>query len=214
MSYEQSKVASPAVRGSRTVLFVEGQGLRRSFSLSLHASGHRLVIARSGRQAIQQALDFKGPIHLLLADLEMPDMTGIELAQSIRRERPGTEIFLISGHNAGLLVLNKGWQFLPAPFAADMLYARIRDILKEPQPLAKEQSPSEDHLRATERLTKREIEVLKLIASGNSTKQAADILGIAFKTCVGHRTRLMNKLGIHDSVSLARYAIRAGHVAV
>jgi DNA-binding NarL/FixJ family response regulator len=209
MPHEQSRVASQ-VSPARTILFVEGRGLGKSVALSLHASGYQLVIARSGKQAIQQALEFQGPIHLLLASVEMPDMTGIDLAQSIRRERPGTEVFLVSGHNTGLLVLDHGWKFLPAPFAADMLKARIRDVLKEPQPSTDERSPAKDALLVRERLTKREIEVLKLIAAGNSTKQAADILGIAFKTCVGHRTHLMNKLGIHDSVSLARYAIRAG----
>ncbi len=68
----------------------------------------------------------------------------------------------------------------------------------------------QDSMTARERLTNRQIQVLKLIASGNSTKQVAGILGIAFKTSQGHRTRLMKKLIIHDSVGLARYAIRQG----
>ena len=59
-------------------------------------------------------------------------------------------------------------------------------------------------------LTNRQIQVLRLIAGGNSTKQVAGILGIAFKTSEGHRTRLMKKLTIHDSVGLVRYAIREG----
>ena len=59
-------------------------------------------------------------------------------------------------------------------------------------------------------LSKREIQILKLIAEGHGTKQAAQVLGIAFKTAVGHRSNLMTKLGLHDSVSLAKYAIRAG----
>jgi DNA-binding NarL/FixJ family response regulator len=63
---------------------------------------------------------------------------------------------------------------------------------------------------SSQALTKRELEVLKLIAAGLSTKQAAARLGIAFKTAVGHRTRLMEKLRIHDSATLVRYAIRAG----
>ena len=61
-------------------------------------------------------------------------------------------------------------------------------------------------------LSKRELQILKLIAEGHGTKQAAAAMGIAFKTAVGHRSKLMQKLGIHDAASLTRYAIRAGHV--
>jgi DNA-binding CsgD family transcriptional regulator len=63
-----------------------------------------------------------------------------------------------------------------------------------------------------EKLTPREIEVLKLIATGLSTKQIADSLGIAFKTAACHRSRLMDKLGIHQIANLTRYAIRNGYV--
>ena len=67
-------------------------------------------------------------------------------------------------------------------------------------------SPKTNH----KRLSEREIQILKLIADGNGTKQAAHTMGIAYKTAVGHRSKLMTKLGIHDSVSLTRYAIRVG----
>jgi len=59
-------------------------------------------------------------------------------------------------------------------------------------------------------LTKREVEVLKCVAQGKSTKELAVILGIACKTAACHRYRAMDKLGIHDVVSLTRYAIRNG----
>lgn len=59
-------------------------------------------------------------------------------------------------------------------------------------------------------LSKREAQILQLIAEGNGTKQAAEAMGIAFKTAVGHRSKLMAKLDVHDVVSLTRYAIRAG----
>lgn len=59
-------------------------------------------------------------------------------------------------------------------------------------------------------LTIRELEVLKWIAEGHSTKQVAGLLGITYRTAACHRYRLMQKLGIHDSVNLVRYAIRNG----
>lgn len=61
-------------------------------------------------------------------------------------------------------------------------------------------------------LTPREIEVLKHIAEGHSSKQVAGILGIAFRTVVCHRYRIMNKLGIHETAGLVRYAIREGMI--
>jgi DNA-binding NarL/FixJ family response regulator len=66
----------------------------------------------------------------------------------------------------------------------------------------------------TERLTKREREVLKSIAEGRTTKQVAGVLGVSFKTAACHRYRIMEKLGIHDTASLVRYAIRHGFVRV
>jgi DNA-binding CsgD family transcriptional regulator len=63
-----------------------------------------------------------------------------------------------------------------------------------------------------EKLTPRELEVLKLIASGLSTKEIASSLGMAFKTAVCHRSRIMAKLDIHDVANLTRYAIRNGYV--
>jgi DNA-binding CsgD family transcriptional regulator len=65
---------------------------------------------------------------------------------------------------------------------------------------------------SAERLTPREIEVLKLIATGFSTKEIGESLGITFKTAACHRSRIMAKLEIHDVANLTRYAIRNGYV--
>jgi DNA-binding NarL/FixJ family response regulator len=61
-------------------------------------------------------------------------------------------------------------------------------------------------------LTLREIQVLELICQGQTTKQIADLLGISFKTAGCHRMRLMDKAGVHDSISLFRWALLKGHV--
>ena len=78
--------------------------------------------------------------------------------------------------------------------------------LDDPDPRKGAGTPRTNH----KPLSKREIQILKLIAEGHGTKQAAQAMGIAFKTAVGHRSNLMTKLGLHDSVSLTRYAIRMG----
>jgi DNA-binding NarL/FixJ family response regulator len=63
-------------------------------------------------------------------------------------------------------------------------------------------------------LTLREIQVLELICQGQTTKQIADLLGISFKTAGCHRMRLMEKAGVHDAISLFRWALEKGHVAL
>ncbi len=194
-SDKKSLTATPVVS---TVLIVgQDRTLRQQVSQSLGAHGHRLLVADAGHEALRLSREFKQPIHLLVANIEMPDMTGIELAQRLNEHRPETKALFVSNLKTGVLVLDAGWQYLPAAAAPNLLVNKLREILRE-----------SGHSRV--QLTKREMQVLKLIAAGESTKAAAAVLGIAFKTCVAHRSSLMKKLGIHDSVTLAHYAIRAG----
>ena len=74
--------------------------------------------------------------------------------------------------------------------------------------------PQPDDRGADSVLTPREREVLRLIAAGQTSKEIAGTLGIAFKTAVCHRTHLMAKLGIHETAGLVRYAIRHGLVHI
>lgn len=71
-------------------------------------------------------------------------------------------------------------------------------------------TPDEESVRMVLALTERERQVLVLIAAGNSTKQAATTLGISYKTADSHRSRILEKLGVHETASMVRYAIRAG----
>jgi len=73
-------------------------------------------------------------------------------------------------------------------------------------------TPDEDSVRMVFALTERERQVLVLIAEGKSTKEAAAQLGISYKTADSHRSRILEKLGVHETASMVRYAIRAGLV--
>ena len=120
----------------KTILFADDDGqLQKFVAALLQMLGYRVIVAIDGRDALQKARGFEGVIHLLLSDIEMPGMTGIELAIQLNQERPDTKILLISGLETGMLVLNNGWQFLPKPFVSDMLRDRIRDFLSEQQPI-------------------------------------------------------------------------------
>jgi DNA-binding response OmpR family regulator len=120
----------------KTILFADDDGKLQKFVAGLlHKSGYKVIVASDGKEALQKAREFDGIIHLLLSDVEMPGMTGIELAIQLNRERPDTKVLLISGLASGMLVLNNGWQFLPKPFMSDMLRDRIRDFLSEQPPI-------------------------------------------------------------------------------
>jgi len=73
-------------------------------------------------------------------------------------------------------------------------------------------TPDAESVRLVFSLTERERQVLALIADGNSTKEAATRLGIRYKTADSHRSRILEKLGVHETASMVRYAIRAGLV--
>jgi len=121
---------------TKTILLADDDGnLRKFVSTLLIELGYNLIVAADGKEALEKALAFGGKIDLLLSDVEMPGMTGIELAIQLNRARPDTRILLISGFDSGMLVLNNGWQFLPKPFVSDMLRDRIRDFLAEQPPM-------------------------------------------------------------------------------
>jgi DNA-binding CsgD family transcriptional regulator len=74
-------------------------------------------------------------------------------------------------------------------------------------------TPDDESVRMVFSLTERERQVLVLIADGRSTKEAAARLGISYKTADSHRSRILEKLGIHETASMVRYAIRSGLIA-
>jgi len=88
-------------------------------------SNYNVLTASSGAAAVQQASDYKGEIHLLLSDFQMPGMSGMELATKMSLDRPHLEVLLMSGFTDGMLVLNEGWHFLAKPFIPSQLRALI-----------------------------------------------------------------------------------------
>jgi DNA-binding response OmpR family regulator len=116
----------------KTILLAEDEQPIRSFVLAmLQKNGYSVMVAVDGQDAIKQARGFDGAIHLLLSDVEMPNMTGIELATQLQIDRPSIRVLLMSGMVAGMLLLNEGWQFLPKPFMSNLLKERIHHLLEE-----------------------------------------------------------------------------------
>lgn len=116
----------------KTILLAEDEHPVRSFVLAmLQKCGYNVLVAVDGQDALNQSRRFEGAIHLLLSDVQMPNMTGIELATQLQIDRPSIRVLLMSGMVSGMLLLNEGWQFLPKPFMANLLKDRVHHLLAE-----------------------------------------------------------------------------------
>jgi PAS domain S-box-containing protein len=114
--------------GSETILLVEDEAeVRRVLHQILVGRGYRVIQAESGDEALAMARMFRGPIHLLLTDVTMPQMKGPELAKRLVAERPQTRVLFMSGYNDESLPAEE--TILQKPFAAQTLTQTIRSIL-------------------------------------------------------------------------------------
>ena len=98
----------------------------------LRQGGYDLLTAADGQEALQKADEHKGRIDILMADVQMPGMTGSDLAREMRRARPDLRVVLLSACTQGLLVLDSTWHFIQKPFLARALLERIVEVVKNP----------------------------------------------------------------------------------
>lgn len=114
----------------RTILVVDDDPVILDFVSHLLLDGdYNVLTASSGEAALQRSRSYKGEIHLLLSDFQMPAMSGIELATQMCIERPTLKVLMMSGFTAGMLVLNEGWHFLAKPFIPSQLRALILGLI-------------------------------------------------------------------------------------
>ena len=127
-------VFSENSRGAETVLVVEDDPSVRGFVESmLDVHGYQVIAAGNAGAALELSTSYEGRIDLLLTDVEMPDMSGRELAQRLRAERDEMRLLYMSGHDedaiAGYGVVASGGMFLPKPFTGAALTERVRMVL-------------------------------------------------------------------------------------
>ena len=210
-----------------TILLVEDHEIvREGLAALLKIEGDIKIIgqAENGRQAVTR-FGALGP-DIVVMDIAMPILNGLEAARQILKETPGTKIILLSGHNDDAYVqkaISIGVSgYLIKQTAAHVLPDAIRQVAAGKtffSPLiAKRLADQAGKARANgfpastkpSQLTPREMETLQLIAEGHANKMIADILDISIKTVEKHRQSLMEKLDIHDTAGLTRHAIAQG----
>jgi len=118
---------NPDARSDRwTILIVDNEiSIIRVLSEYLRGRGFNIMSAMSGEDALRQVRACAEPIHLLLCDIQMPGMSGIDLCNTLERERPQTEIVLMSGSMPDVDLSDKAWHFLLKPFPLSRLAEEI-----------------------------------------------------------------------------------------
>lgn len=183
-------------------------------------------------EVVAEALDGEAALHILsfcevdvaILDIDMPKMDGLELTQQIREKYPHIKILILTMYNeeefirnliqagtSGYILKNRGKEELVEAirkvhtggqyFGESVTQTLIQGIKSPRKKLSESNIP----------LTKREIEVLKLIAEGMSTPQISDTLFIAHSTVETHRRNLIDKTGVANSKSLIKWAIKSGY---
>ena len=208
---------------SLRVVIADDHTIIREGLKALLASAGYLVVgeAADGRAAARLAKSLRPDI--VLMDIAMPHLNGMDGAMALRKEAPDTRVVALTVHTDDAYVLEAlraGFRgYVVKSQASSDLVEAIEQVARGSIYLSPGVSPAV--LEAfTERrdaeprvLTSREREVLQLVAEGKRSKEIADMLGISVKTAETHRAHIMSKLSIHDTAGLVRYAIRCGMVS-
>lgn len=176
--------------------------------------------AGNGREAIALAATLVPDV--ILMDIAMPDLGGLEATIEIRRQHPAVKIVVVSQYDdaeyirrfmragvAGYVLKKAAGSDLIAAIRAAASGGLVLDpAIARSAIVSAADDPAPASEAGYERLTAREKQVLKLVAEGRSNKEIAGVLDISVKTAMAHREHLMEKLGAHNRTDLIRFALR------
>ena len=189
--------------------------------LSLHEDMELVGEASEGREAVEKVQDLAPDV--VVMDIAMFGMDGLEATRRISKKSPQVKVLVLTQHDNKEYILSAiragAAGYVPKRALGSDLIAAIRAVYMGNSVLYPSATTVliKDYLRQTkkepyDRLTDREREVFKLVADGHTSQEIADMLFISVKTVLGHRTKIMEKLDIHNRTELIKYAIRKGLV--
>jgi len=221
------KTLAPVSYGPRymtiTVLLADDHAIvRDGLRMVLQAQPDIRVIgeATDGREAVQRAVQHEP--HVVVMDIAMPVVNGIEATQEIRDRCPGTEVLILSMHSNAEHVFRAlqagALGYVLKESAGAEVIAAVRCVRAGKRYLGGKIADTviEDYIRQRhtasplESLSFRERQILQLVAEGKTSADAAKILSISPKSVETYRSRIMQKLGIHDLPSLVKFALLHG----
>jgi DNA-binding NarL/FixJ family response regulator len=178
--------------------------------------------ASTGREAVAAAASLKPDV--VVMDISMPDMNGLEATREILKNNPGTEVLILSVHESDQIVhdvlaagargyilkQDAGTDLIAALEAVRLhrlfLTARVSEVVLSGYLGRAAAGTLPD--APFSRLSPREIQIVQLVAESKSNKEVSNLLHVSVKTVESHRAHIMEKLGIHSVTELVRYAIR------
>jgi two-component system, NarL family, response regulator NreC len=207
---------------SLRVLVADDHALvREGFRALLERKGYEVSgEAVNGLEAVRLAGELKPDVVLL--DVSMPLLNGVDAGREIQRAHKDTHVVLVTMHADDRLMaaaLKSGIRayVLKSQATEDLVHA-MRAVVKRQVYLSPGISKFaidayvNGDSAPDDKLSRRERQVLQLVAEGKTSKEIAEVLGVSAKTAESYRARVMGKLDIHDTAGLVRYAIRTGMV--
>ncbi len=179
--------------------------------------------ASEGREAFKKVKELAPDV--VVMDIAMPDMDGMEATRRIVKENTKVKVLMLTQYDNKEYVLSAikagAAGYIPKRALGSDLISAIRAVYQGDSFLYPSVTAAliEDYRQRAEsepfdRLTSREREVLKLIAEGHTSQEIADTLIISLKTVLGHRTKMMEKLDIHNRTELIKFAMRKGLISI
>ncbi len=181
--------------------------------------------AANGREAVRLVKELEPDI--IIIDVAMPELNGIEATRQIASECPGVKIIVLSMHSekrfVSLMFKAGAKAYLSKENAFKELSSAIKAVMADTSYLSPNIATAlvEDYVEVVKAvpdrlgasaLSPRELEVMQLLAEGRTTREAAETLYVSIKTVEAHRRNIMEKLGLKGVAELTRYAIREGYI--